>query len=85
MVPRPYETGLEIPQKICARLKQELFLVGASVKGLGVCQVKGSAFKRHCVCRQKVFSSPLSDHLEEGEILCQLSQDNGVLFPLHEP
>lgn len=55
------------------------------MKGLGVCQVKGSAFKRHCICRQKAFSSPLSDHLEEGETLCQLSQDNGVLFPCMNP
>lgn len=33
--------------------------------------------------REFIFKQSLNDHLEEGEILCQLNQDNSILFPLH--
>ena len=41
------------------------------------CQVE-----RDFIFQQKAFSSRLNDHLEEGEILCQLNRDNSILFPL---
>lgn len=51
-------------------------------KGVGLCLQNGAMFRRDFIARHRAVDRRPTDLWEEGEILCQLSQDNGILFPL---